>query len=395
MFVVTMTKKKALRAIFIAVAVLVGIAIVIYAVLSAINAHADSGKVPIYCVARNDKKIAITFDVAWENSNTEQLIEILEKEGVKATFFVTGDFCDRYPEDVLKFFTAGHEIQNHSDTHPHVKGMNVNDLIADTKEASRKIEMITNVKPTLYRTPYGEYDNVSLTALEGLGMKVIQWDVDSIDWKEVSAEQIQKRILEKTQAGSILLFHNDLANTTEALPDLLKSLKEKGYSFVPVSELIYQKDYTIDHTGKQISSDPAEASNVLTFIDKEKANQVLSSENADRVIEIAKKYLTAEEILALKDGVTTEILLELLDKMSEEDRAEIEQYIYDAESVDSADEDPLSSTSPQKDAPATTAQNGGPAVTTLPQKDAPIATTAPATTVAETLPETAAETTAP
>ena len=130
---------------------------------------------------RGDNKISLTFDVAWENSNTQELIDILDEYDARATFFVTGDWCDRYPDDVKMFADAGHEIQNHSDVHPHVKGMNVNDLITDTKSASQKIKDITGTEPTLYRAPYGEYDDTVITTVEGMGLTVIQWNVEALD----------------------------------------------------------------------------------------------------------------------------------------------------------------------------------------------------------------------
>ena len=156
-------------------------AVGIFAVVSTVGTQAAGKLLPIYSVDRGDNKIALTFDVAWENSNTDELIEILDEYDAEATFFVTGDWCDRYPDDVREFCNAGHEIQNHSDQHPHVEGINVNDLIADTNEAARKIEMLTGEKPTLYRAPYGEYDDAMMTTLEGMGYKVIQWDVETMD----------------------------------------------------------------------------------------------------------------------------------------------------------------------------------------------------------------------
>lgn len=170
----------------------------------------------------------MTFDCAWGNSNTDELLEILKNANAKATFFVTGEFCDNYPEDVKKFHDAGHSVQNHSDLHPHVKGMNINDLIADTRECSRKIKMITGEEPTLYRAPYGEYDENVLTTIEGMGLKVIQWSADSIDWEDPDPFTIYERIMSKTKSGSILLFHNDLENTAEALPEILTELLQKG-----------------------------------------------------------------------------------------------------------------------------------------------------------------------
>lgn len=156
-------------------------AVAITAVVTSVGTRAEEHRLPIYRVERGDNKIALTFDVAWENSNTTELIDILAENDARATFFVTGDWCDRYPDDVRMFFDAGHEIQNHSDQHPHVKGINVNDLITDTRDANRKISSITGVEPTLYRAPYGEYDDSMMTTIEGMGMQVIQWDAEPLD----------------------------------------------------------------------------------------------------------------------------------------------------------------------------------------------------------------------
>ena len=156
-------------------------AVGICAVVTSVGTQATERLLPIYCVERGDKKISLTFDVAWENSNTQELIDILDEYDARATFFVTGDWCDRYPEDVKAFSDAGHEIANHSDQHPHVSGINVNDLITDSRAASLKIEDITGKTPTLYRAPYGEYDNSLITTVQGMGMNVIQWDVEPLD----------------------------------------------------------------------------------------------------------------------------------------------------------------------------------------------------------------------
>ena len=181
MVVYTMTKKQILRIVSIVLFCIVTAAVIIFAATSAITAGAEEKKLPIYCVERGDNKIALTFDCAWGNSNTDALHKILSDANAKATFFVTGEFCDSYPEDVKKFYDAGHSVQNHSDKHPHVSGMNINDLIADTRECSRKIKMITGTEPTLYRAPYGEYDNTVMSTVEGMGLNVVQWSVEAID----------------------------------------------------------------------------------------------------------------------------------------------------------------------------------------------------------------------
>ena len=176
-----MTKKQILRIISIIMFSLVVAAIVIFAVVNAVTASADTPKLPVYCVDRGDNKIALTFDCAWGNSNTDELLEILENANAKATFFVTGEFCDKYPEDVKKFYDAGHSVQNHSDKHPHVQGMNINSLIEDTRECSRKIKMITGEDPILYRSPYGEFDDTVITTIEGMALTAVQWSVEPLD----------------------------------------------------------------------------------------------------------------------------------------------------------------------------------------------------------------------
>ena len=181
MRMITLTKKKIKRLTLAGALTAAAVAVGIGAVLTSVGTQATERLLPIYCVERGDKKISLTFDVAWENSNTQELIDTLDEYNARATFFVTGDWCDRYPEDVKMFADAGHEIQNHSNQHPHVKGANVNELISDTKAASLKIKDITGREPTLYRAPYGEYDNSLITTVQGMGMNVIQWDVEPLD----------------------------------------------------------------------------------------------------------------------------------------------------------------------------------------------------------------------
>lgn len=302
----TFTKKQIKRAAAVAAFVVLAAAAAITLIATSVGSHAEKRLLPIYSTECSDKKIAITFDVAWENSNTEELISILKDNDARATFFVTGDFCDRYPEDVKRFFDAGHEIENHSDQHPHVLGANVNDLISDTRECSRKIKMITGEEPTLYRAPYGEYDDSLITTLDGMGMKVIQWDVDSVDWKKGSAADIKKKVLKGVKPGSILLFHNDLENTTEALPDILANLKSQGFEFVTVSELVYKDNYTIDANGKQIPN----AEGALTISD-DKIEEVMAQYSdmfkalglTDEQIELAREALRTGDLTVLPENV--------------------------------------------------------------------------------------------
>jgi polysaccharide deacetylase family sporulation protein PdaB len=311
MFVITMSKKRALRAALIILAVFIGIAVGIAAVLTSINTRAAETRLPIYSVERADNKISLTFDCAWGNSNTDELLAILDEHSVYATFFVTGEFVDKFPDDVRKFAAAGHEIANHSDMHPRIRGMNINNLIDDTREAERKITMITGKRPTLYRSPYGEYDDNSIKTVEGLGYKFIQWSVDSIDWQEPDPATIIRRVADKTEPGSILLFHNDLENTTQALPEVLTKLRQAGFEFVRTSELIYFDDYRLDHAGKQIR----DVRTILPTAPEQGGEQNLPLTEAVRII---RENLTLDEIRSLQDGVSTEIAARLAPHLSAE-----------------------------------------------------------------------------
>ena len=108
------------------------------------------------------------------------------------------------------------------------------------------------MRPTLFRPPFGSYNNSVIKACEGLGYRVIQWEVDSPDWKDISTEQIVERVTRNIKPGSIVLFHNNAEHVEEYLPLILKKLTEDGYEIVPVGQLIYRENYSMDHAGKQI-----------------------------------------------------------------------------------------------------------------------------------------------
>ena len=211
-------------------------------------------KLPIYSVATNEKKIAITFDAAWSAEDTDELIRILKKHNAKATIFALGDWVDKNPDAVKMFHKSGHEIANHSDTHASFSKITREEIKKEILDCNKKIEAITGSSPKLVRAPSGDYDNKSIEVAESLDMKMIQWDCDSLDWKLLSVEEMYSRITTKVQNGSILLFHNGVKNTPEALNKILTKLEKDGYEFVTVSELIYWDNYEIDHTGRQVKN---------------------------------------------------------------------------------------------------------------------------------------------
>lgn len=213
-------------------------------------------RLPIYGVATEEKVAAITFDCAWENSDTQILLELLERNGVRATFFTTGDWCKRYPEDVKAIFQAGHAIENHSFRHPHPAAISREELAEDTRQCDEIIRELTGRTPGLYRAPYGEYSDAALEVLEDeLGKRVIQWDCDSRDWQGRDTAEMIESVAAGIRPGSILLFHNDTKNTPAALEQLLPRLRGEGYTFVLVEELILHDHYTLNHEGRQVPID--------------------------------------------------------------------------------------------------------------------------------------------
>ena len=240
------TKKQLMLSLALIVAALVGI------VASASAFARNEKKLPIYCVETEKKQIAISFDAAWGNDDTGTLIDILKEYEVPATFFVVGAWVDQYPESVKQLADAGHQVQNHSNTHPHMPQLAKTQMLDELETCNRKIKAVTGVEPTLFRPPYGDYDNALIDVTESANMQAIQWSVDSLDWKDnATAESICNRVVTKVQPGSIVLFHNDAEHTPEALPNILKTLKEQGYEFVFISDLIYQGDYEIKNDGTQ------------------------------------------------------------------------------------------------------------------------------------------------
>lgn len=242
--------------VFYSLFVLCAIMLVKFGSMSITEVYNDSEsnrKLPIYSVDRGDEKIcALSFDAAWDDKDTDELIEILNENNIKTTFFVVGSWAEKYAVSVKKLSDNGHEIMNHSDTHPHINQLSDAKIEEEIKKCDDKIETITKKRPNLFRGPYGEYNNNVISVCEKLGHKVIQWDVDSLDWKDLSAEDIHSRVMKRVKPGSIILFHNGAKNTPESLKLVIPDLIAQGYKIVPVSEIIYNDGYTIDNSGMQI-----------------------------------------------------------------------------------------------------------------------------------------------
>ena len=223
--------------------------------LTASGSSAVNGRqLPIYCVQTNQKKVALSFDAAWGNEDTQKILEILKKRNVHATFFMTGGWVKNYPEDVKAILAAGHDLGNHSENHKNMSQLSADEQRQELLSVHDRVKELTGYEMFLFRPPYGDYDDsVVLTAKE-CGYYPIQWDVDSLDWKDYGVEAILDKVLNHKHLGngSIILCHNGAKYTAQALDGLIAGLQEKGYQIVPVSELILKDNYHMDAEGRQI-----------------------------------------------------------------------------------------------------------------------------------------------
>lgn len=212
---------------------------------------AEVGKIPVYSVDTVRKEISLTFNCAWDNKGIDELMKILDEENIRCTFFFVGSFAENYPEEVRKIYERGHEIANHSMKHRDPVKQEYGDIVSDINSCNELLYSVTGERPTLYRAPSGSYDNKTVEAAMSLGMTAVQWDTDSLDWKDISSEKIISRVTDKATNGSIVLFHSGKDNTLEALPAIISSLKKEGYTFLCVSEMLLEGNTYQDAMGKQ------------------------------------------------------------------------------------------------------------------------------------------------
>ena len=219
-----------------------------------VNSTVNGRELPVYCVQTDKKQVALTFDAAWGNESTETILNILKKYGVKATFFMTGGWVDRYPEDVKKIAAAGHDLGNHSQNHKNMSELSRADIRKEIQEVHEKVQKLTGIEMNLFRALYGDYDNELIETVKMSGYLPIQWDVDSEDWKNYGVDSIIRKVTEHKHLGngSIILMHNGADYTAQALETVIVSLQEQGYELVPVSGLVLWKDYHMDGEGRQI-----------------------------------------------------------------------------------------------------------------------------------------------
>lgn len=242
---------KEAKNIFIIAIIAIIVIIIVCRVSITVETSNSMRLIPIYSVDKNEKIISISFDAAWGAEHTKKILDVLDEYDIKTTFFLVGFWIDKYPDMVAEIDKRGHEIGSHSENHFHMNSLTSQKITNELETVEKKLELITEKKPKVFRPPFGEYNNNLIETCKSLNYHVIQWDVDSLDWKDIPTNQIVNRVIKNVKPGSIVLFHNNAERVEEYLPLILKDLTKRGYKIVPISELIYNDNYYIDHTGKQ------------------------------------------------------------------------------------------------------------------------------------------------
>ena len=221
----------------------------------AITASNTTKELPIYNVQPNKKQVALSFDAAWGNEDTRKILDILKKYKINVTFFMTGGWVESYPDDVKAIKKARHDLGNHSENHKHMPTLSTSEMCNELTKVTDKVKKLTGTTMCLFRPPYGDYDNNLIIQAKNCGYYTIQWNVDSLDWKNYGVDSIVNTVLnhKDLKNGSIILMHNGAKYTAQALPKVIEGLKEKGYEIVPISKLIYKDNFHIEHDGSQVS----------------------------------------------------------------------------------------------------------------------------------------------
>lgn len=254
MFIVT-RRRNILTAIVAVVAVAFLIGGVIVTDAAVVMKGKTVRRLPIYSVATDQQVVALSFDASWGASRTLKILDVLREHEAVATFFAVGFWAEKYPDELRSLAESGiMEIGTHSNTHPHMSKLSRRQIDNELEVSMDVIKRVAGVDVNLFRAPFGEYTDTLIQAAESKGLMTIQWDVDTLDWKGLSAKEIAERVLSKAVNGSIVLMHNDGEHTLEALPLIITGLRNKGFTFSKIGDMIYRENYTIDHTGRQIRS---------------------------------------------------------------------------------------------------------------------------------------------
>jgi len=192
---------------------------------------------PIYSGDADDKEVSFACNVVWGNEYLPEILRILKENNTEITFFIGGDWAEKYPEELKTIYNAGHELGNHGQNHKKQSKLNIEQNKQEILKAEEAIKNATGVKTLLFAPPYGDVNDTVSDSAEALGYKVIMWSIDTIDWNTKDYNKILERVEKKQHNGAIILMHPTEV-TVKALPEMIKSIKAKGYEIVEVSEVL-------------------------------------------------------------------------------------------------------------------------------------------------------------
>lgn len=250
------TRPQALLAVAALILAAVLTTLLVVSIPSAVTQAASSARksMPIQCTDRSKQMVSLTFDVAQGEETVRDIAEVLTDKKVTATFFITGSWAERHADLVQILKQSGQEIMSASDVDERLTNRSRDEAMQRINAGNDQIQALTGVRPTCLRAPDGEYDQSLLETVKSLKVFPIRWDVDSFDSKGLPADGIVKRVVSQTSSGSIVRFTGHGKDTAEALPLVIDQLKAKGYTFLPVSAMIYTEHYVVNREGRQLST---------------------------------------------------------------------------------------------------------------------------------------------
>lgn len=202
--------------------------------------YEDAGYI-IWDIQTEQKVVALTFDDGPSARHTEQVLNLLDQYDAKGTFFIVGQQAEKYPQIVRRMYDTGHEIANHTYSHPYTKS--VSKVMAEIQQTDDTLYGITGYSPRLFRPVEGYYNEnlVKEVANEGYKLVMWSWHLDTEDWKDPGVNQIVNTVLTGVEQGDVVLFHDGGGNrvqTVQALEKILPELKSEGYAFITISEML-------------------------------------------------------------------------------------------------------------------------------------------------------------
>lgn len=217
---------------------------------------ASNGRsLPIYSVQMPEKKAAIGINCAWDDQDILPMLSTLQQHQVQATFFLLGEWAQKYPDAARTIARAGQEIGSHSNSHRDMDTLSQEEILQEISLSCQNIHAACGQTPVLFRPPSGAYNDLVIDCIHRSGCIPIQWDLDTLDWQGLSAQEMEQRVRRRLAPGSILLLHAGADHSVQALPLIINAAQEMGYQLLPVGELIYPASSRVDASGRQL---PAE-----------------------------------------------------------------------------------------------------------------------------------------